>query len=1084
MKCRYRLLTLLLLAALLLSVAQPLMAQENPPAPEPVGLRLDTAFLLAELKGDAEAAAALAPENVSFPGIQYEAMGYAGAAALDSELIAEIEALVEQVMAEHQIPGVAVGIVKDGAVVYANGFGVAEHGSDRAMTPQTQIAVACVTKGFTTAAIMQLVEQGLIDLDAPVTDYLPYFKLADDRYTEITIRHLLTNAAGLPMPNYVAMYGFSPPLETSPELLEAYVRSLASRSMEADPADNQFMYGNDYFDILGDVIAKVSGQPFEQYVEEHLLTPLGLEHTTFFAAEVDPALATAYHWQDDAGEMQFEAVSPSYVQVHTPSHGLISNTEDLLKWAQFNLNRGALNGQQIVPPFAYDEMWKPQIEIGWGGFFQDYGFGWGVAEEQGHRLAFWGGNHIGSSNTFVLAPDDDLALFVAVNRTAEKAKGTIYSGEIAFPIIKMLLSAEGYGAAQAAEDAAAITSGYVDNDGVNIYYEVEGQGPPLVLVHWASGSTEDWRMFGYVDALKDDYRLILVDMRGHGKSDKPRDPAAYDAATQASDILAVLDELGIDKANFFGYSLGGRLGWALAKYAPDRFQSLIIGGHVPGVWDDSGWTAWMFSQGAEGWVRGLEDFARSLDRWNPEIYPAYVADDFGAIAMASYGLNSEDLSSNLPGTTTPILLLVGTNDDMHADMKAASQRLPNATMAELADLDHGEGYLLVEQVLPPITEFLTEVNADAAAPTSRLDAATIAEIETLVEEVMAKGQVPGAAVGVVKDGELVYAKGFGVGELGGAEPVTPETVFVMISIAKSGVGMAIMQLVEEGKIDLDAPVTDYLPDFIMVDPDVEEVTIRQLLLHTSGIPDPVDFVAEYQKENKRTDEGALDDYVRSLSEQSLLFRPGEDWAYSNTGFDILANVVANVSGQSFEEYVQEHILTPLGMKNSSYLQSDVDPARLAAPHAYDDAGNAAKLDFLPYARFNAPAAGLLSSVDDIARFAIANMNHGELDGTRVLSAATYDEMWAPQVASPWGDFFGPFVANYGLGWWIGDFNGHSIIANYGADIGFQTYLGIFPDEGLAVIAMANLHDPEAGSFLASDVGFGTAEILLEEIKPQ
>lgn len=96
-------------------------------------------------------------------------------------------------------------------------------------------------------------------------------------------------------------------------------------------------------------------------------------------------------------------------------------------------------------------------------------------------------------------------------------------------------------------------------------------------------------------------------------------------------------------------------------------------------------------------------------------------------------------------------------------------------------------------------------------PTGKLDDATAAKIETLIEEIMAKGKVPGAAVGIVKDGQLVYAEGFGVTELGGDEPVTADSVFGMASVAKSPVGMAVMQLVEAGKIDLDAPVTEYLP---------------------------------------------------------------------------------------------------------------------------------------------------------------------------------------------------------------------------------------------------------------------------------
>ncbi|MBM4028468.1 MAG: hypothetical protein FJ280_24190, partial [Planctomycetes bacterium] len=360
-----------------------------------------TAFLLAELKGDAEAAKALAAEKVSFPGIQYQSAGYGAAAEpkakLDTDTIAKIEALVAKEMADKDIPGVSLGIVKDSQVAYAKGFGVAERGTDRPMTPQTQFAVACITKGFTTAAIMQLVEQGLVKLDAPVTDYLPYFKLADERYREITIHHLLANTAGLPMPDYVKLYGgFSQNPSWSPDLLEKYVRSLADKPMTKDPTENTFVYGGDYFDILGDVIAKASGQPFEEYMEEHILRPLGLEHTTFIVDDLDPKLAAAAHWQDANGEMQVSVPSPTYYPAHTPSNGMFSTTEDLLKWAIFNLNRGKLDGRQIVAASAYEEMWKPQVKIPWGGIIQHWGYGWGISDVEGHRLVFWGGGHIGS----------------------------------------------------------------------------------------------------------------------------------------------------------------------------------------------------------------------------------------------------------------------------------------------------------------------------------------------------------------------------------------------------------------------------------------------------------------------------------------------------------------------------------------------------------------------------------------------------------------------------------------------------------------------------------------------------------------
>ena len=118
----------------------------------------------------------------------------------------------------------------------------------------------------------------------------------------------------------------------------------------------------------------------------------------------------------------------------------------------------------------------------------------------------------------------------------------------------------------------------VDNKGISIHYRVEGSGPPLVLGHGFSDSSDVWYERGYVAALKPNYRLVLIDARGHGQSDKPHDPPSYTLEKCASDIVAVLDDLGMKTATYWGYSLGGRMGFALARQAPDRVACFVIGG--------------------------------------------------------------------------------------------------------------------------------------------------------------------------------------------------------------------------------------------------------------------------------------------------------------------------------------------------------------------------------------------------------------------------------------------------------------------------------------------------------------------------
>src|SRR5919199_6165398 len=122
---------------------------------------------------------------------------------------------------------------------------------------------------------------------------------------------------------------------------------------------------------------------------------------------------------------------------------------------------------------------------------------------------------------------------------------------------------------------------YATNAGVRIYYEREGNGPPLVLHEGFALSHQDWRDWGYVDDLNGHYDLLLMDPRGHGASDKPHDPAAYTYEQRVADVVAVLDDAGIERAVYWGYSMGGGVGYAAAHYAPARFRAFIVGGAAP-----------------------------------------------------------------------------------------------------------------------------------------------------------------------------------------------------------------------------------------------------------------------------------------------------------------------------------------------------------------------------------------------------------------------------------------------------------------------------------------------------------------------
>jgi CubicO group peptidase (beta-lactamase class C family) len=318
----------------------------------------------------------------------------------------------------------------------------------------------------------------------------------------------------------------------------------------------------------------------------------------------------------------------------------------------------------------------------------------------------------------------------------------------------------------------------------------------------------------------------------------------------------------------------------------------------------------------------------------------------------------------------------------------------------------------------------------------------VTELEPQINEAISKGRVPGMAIGVVKDGKLIYAKGFGVSKLGETTPVTSRSLFHMASVTKTFVATAIMQLVEQGKIDLDAPVTKYLPYFKLNDARYTQIKIRHMLSHTSGIPD----VTDYHWDKPEYDEGALERFTRSFAGQKLIFNPGEKFAYSNAAYEMLGDVIAKVSGESFEDYVQHHILTPIGMKDSTLLVREANPQLLTTPHV-EQGGKIVVSKIFPYNRAHAPSSTLYSSIEDMSRWAMANINHGELDGKQILKRETADLMTQPVVEA--------LGVREGMAWFLANLQGHRLVLHTGGDTGFESRLILAPDDSLAIIGMTN-----------------------------
>lgn len=358
-----------------------------------------------------------------------------------------------------------------------------------------------------------------------------------------------------------------------------------------------------------------------------------------------------------------------------------------------------------------------------------------------------------------------------------------------------------------------------------------------------------------------------------------------------------------------------------------------------------------------------------------------------------------------------------------------------------------------------------------ALPWSALSAQTAPDryhekLQPLLEKLIDEQQLPGFAIAVVQDNKVAYAAGFGVKNLTReSDAVTTRSLFHMASITKPFVATAIMQLVEGGKIDLDSPVVKYLPYFRMADQRYKIITVRQMVTHTSGIPDVIDY--EWNK--PQYDDGALERYVRTLSNVKLDFAPGGRFQYSDMAFEILGDVIAKASGESFEDYVQRHILTPLGMNDSTLLVKQADPKLLVWGHELDETGDPFPSKVYPYNRIHSPSSDLHSNVLDMARWAIANMNRGELNGVRILRASTYDVMWKPSAE------FGGKPSPVGISWFVDDYRATRMISHRGGDIGFRTYLAMLPDRKIAVVWMTNgewIPNTDGVTHAALDVALG------------
>jgi CubicO group peptidase (beta-lactamase class C family)/D-alanyl-D-alanine dipeptidase len=330
-------------------------------------------------------------------------------------------------------------------------------------------------------------------------------------------------------------------------------------------------------------------------------------------------------------------------------------------------------------------------------------------------------------------------------------------------------------------------------------------------------------------------------------------------------------------------------------------------------------------------------------------------------------------------------------------------------------------------------------------------------LESSIEWQMETKQLPALSIALVDDQEIVWAQGFGYADPDDSVPADAGTVYRVGSVSKLFTDIAVMQLVERGELDLDAPVTEYLPDFTPGNRFGTPITLRQLMSHRAGL------VREPPLGNYFDDiEPSLAATVASLNSTQLVYEPQTRVKYSNAGIAVVGYVLERSQGVPFAEYVKRAVIAPLGMAHSAFEPEPQLIDRLAT--AYMWAYDGREYEAPTFQLGMSPAGSMYSTVVDLGRFLSALFAGGSRDGQRILAPTTLDSMWTPQFAGP------DATTGIGLGFSIGELSGHRRIRHGGAIYGFATELAALPDERLGVVVVTTRDATNAVTNLIADLG--------------
>lgn len=319
-----------------------------------------------------------------------------------------------------------------------------------------------------------------------------------------------------------------------------------------------------------------------------------------------------------------------------------------------------------------------------------------------------------------------------------------------------------------------------------------------------------------------------------------------------------------------------------------------------------------------------------------------------------------------------------------------------------------------------------------------------AYLDGRITKIMKNYDIPGVSIALIHDGEMVWSNAYGYADIKKGRKMTVDTVCRVESISKSVTAWGVMKLAEKGKIHLDEPVHQYFKNWEIPKSAFpgENITIRQLLSHSSGMPLGT-IGLEYSPQD------IIPSIEESLSKEAKLIRePGSAFEYSNVGFNLLELLIQEVTAQSFTEYMDNEILKPLEMNNSSFDWSEkINPE---VPVGYDLKGNPVPV----YVYSEKASGGMFANVEDVARFIIAGMTKAEIEENKVLSLSSVYELYNSVIGIP--GMYGMVADSYGLGYFVDNTpDGKKAVFHGGQGHGWMTHFHFFPEEGEGIVILAN-----------------------------